>query len=89
MPILFVSHSSKDAMLRQTHWRGRLYVNGFSSALYSPPKHCRWREVAGCTAGVGGTCRVVLCLVSQNWLSFGIIVKPVPAWYMERIIPLF
>lgn len=90
MAVLFVSHSSKDDA-HASALEAWLNANGFADIFvdhHSIAGGDKWGEALRASAGA---CRVVLCLVSQNWLSsiecFG---EFRAAWYMgKRIIPLF
>jgi formylglycine-generating enzyme required for sulfatase activity len=90
MPVLFVSHSSKDDANANVlaSW---LRANGFTDFFLDHQQIAggdKWPEALRTSAG---SCRVVVCLVTPNWLAslecfneFG------AAWYMgKRIIPLF
>jgi Novel STAND NTPase 1/TIR domain len=90
MPVLFISHSSRDDAVAGAleTW---LHTNGFASIFID--HHCiaggeRWRDALRASAGA---CRVVVCLVSENWLaSYECFNEFRAAWYMgKRIIPLF
>jgi formylglycine-generating enzyme required for sulfatase activity len=90
MSVLFVSHSSKDdvaAGVLET-W---LHANGFTDIFvdhHSIAGGEKWPEALRASAGA---CRVVVCLVSENWLtSYDCFNEFLAAWYMgKRIIPLF
>jgi hypothetical protein len=90
MAVLFVSHSSKDDALAGAleTW---LRVNGFTD-LFVDHQHiiggAKWREELRASAGA---CRVVVCLVTANWLASNECFNEFrAAWYMgKRIIPLF
>ncbi len=89
MAVLFVSHSSKDdtAVNALEAW---LRVNGFTDIFVdheSLAGGANWREELRASAGA---CRVVLCLVTENWLaSYECFNEFRAAWYMgKRIIPL-
>jgi hypothetical protein len=88
--VLFVSHSSKDDALA-TALEAWLKANGFSDIFvdhHSIAGGDKWRDAL---RAASGSCRVVLCLITENWLAssecfheFG------TAWGMgKRIIPLF
>jgi formylglycine-generating enzyme required for sulfatase activity len=90
MPVLFISHSSKDDA-RVDALADWLRANGFSDIFVdhqSIAGGAKWPEALRASAG---SCRVVICFVTSNWLAspecfneFG------AAWYMgKRIIPLF
>jgi formylglycine-generating enzyme required for sulfatase activity len=90
MPVLFISHSSKDDAHADVlaAW---LRANGFTDFFIDHQQIAggdKWPEALRTSAG---SCRVVICLVTPNWLAslecfneFG------AAWYMgKRSIPLF
>lgn len=90
MPVLFVSHSSKDdaAASMLEAW---LLRNGFEDIFLdheSLAGGAKWREELRASAGA---CRVVVCLVTANWLASDECFNEFrAAWYMgKRIIPLF
>ncbi|MCI0600365.1 MAG: toll/interleukin-1 receptor domain-containing protein, partial [Beijerinckiaceae bacterium] len=90
MPVLFVSHSSKDDA-RATALEAWLHASGFNDIFvdhHSIAGGDKWGEALRASAGA---CRVVLCLVSPNWLSsIECFSEFRAAWYMgKRIIPLF
>jgi hypothetical protein len=90
MPILFVSHASKDDAVA-TGLETWLRVNGFSDIFvdhYSISGGDSWRQALQAAAG---TCRVVLCLVTENWLASNECLAEFDAsFYMgKRVIPLF
>jgi hypothetical protein len=90
MPVVFISHSSKDdaAVTALETW---LHANGFTDTFvdhHGIAGGDKWREELRASAGA---CRVIICLVTENWLGsqdcFG---QFVAAGYMgKRIIPLF
>jgi formylglycine-generating enzyme required for sulfatase activity len=90
MAVLFVSHSSQDDEVA-TALEAWLRANGFTDIFvdhHSLAGGDKWREELRKSAGA---CRVVVCLVTGNWLAsdecFG---EFDAAWYMgKRIIPLF
>jgi hypothetical protein len=90
MPVLFISHSSKDDA-HANALAAWLRANGFTDFFIDHQQIAggdKWPEALRASAG---SCRVVVCLVTPNWLAslecfneFG------AAWYMgKRIIPLF
>ena len=90
MAVLFVSHSSLDdaAASALEAW---LRVNEFTDIFvdhHTIATGENWRDALRASAGA---CRVVLCLVSENWLaSHECFSEFRAAWYMgKRIIPLF
>jgi formylglycine-generating enzyme required for sulfatase activity len=90
MPVLFVSHASKDDSLADD-LGGWLKANGFNDVFIdqkSIAAGAKWDETLQRAAGA---CRVVLLLVTPNWLAsaecYG---EFKAAWYMgKRIVPLF
>ena len=90
MPVLFVSHASKDdaAASALEAW---LVRNGFTDIFidhHSIPGGEAWRLALQRAAGA---CRVVLCLVTEHWLASKDCLAEFDAgFYMgKRIIPLF
>jgi hypothetical protein len=90
MPVLFISHSSKDdaAASALEAW---LRDSGFTDLFIdhaSLAGGAKWREELRASAGA---CRVVICLVTANWLASDECFNEFrAAWYMgKRIIPLF
>ena len=90
MPVLFVSHSSRDdAMVRSLEaW---LREKGFTDLFVDYASIEAGEKWAGKLRDAAGACRVVVCLVTDNWLAsdecFG---EFKAAWYMgKRIISLF
>ena len=90
MPVLFVSHASGDDTIADD-LGGWLKANGFDDVFIdqkSIEAGAKW-DIALQTAA--GSCRVVILLVTANWLAsaecYG---EFKAAWYMgKRIIPLF
>jgi formylglycine-generating enzyme required for sulfatase activity len=89
MAVLFVSHSSKDDV-PATALEAWLCTKGFTDIFidHNMAGGERWQEELRASAGA---CRVIICLVTKNWLAspdcFG---EFVAASYMgKRIIPLF
>jgi hypothetical protein len=90
MPVLFVSHSSKDDA-RADALATWLRANGFTDFFIDHQQIAggdKWPEALRASAG---SCRVVICLVTPNWLaSSECFAEFEAAWYMgKRIIPLF
>jgi formylglycine-generating enzyme required for sulfatase activity len=92
MPALFISHSHKDdaATSALESW---LLANGFTETdifvdHVSIAGGAKWRDELRTSAGA---CRVVVCLVTANWLVSNECFNEFrAAWYMgKRIIPLF
>jgi hypothetical protein len=90
MAVLFVSHSSKDDAAA-TVLEAWLRANGFTDIFvdhHSIAGGDAWGEALQAAAG---TCRVVVCLVTESWLAshecFG---EFQASFYMgKRLIPLF
>lgn len=90
MPVLFISHSSRDDDLVQSFERW-LRSNGFTDLFVDHSNIAsgdKWREELRASAG---SCRVVLCIVTGSWLSsLECFNEFRAAWYMgKRIIPAF
>jgi formylglycine-generating enzyme required for sulfatase activity len=90
MAVLFVSHSSQDDAVA-TALEGWLHANDFTDIFvdhHSVAGGAKWREELRKSAGA---CRVVVCLITENWLvSHECFNEFRAAWYMgKRIIPLF
>ncbi len=89
MASLFVSHSSKDDAIATTleEW---LKSNGFTDIFIDHENISggeKWRDALRSSAAA---CRVVLCLVTTNWLaSYECFSEFGAAWYMgKRVVPL-
>jgi len=88
--VLFISHASKDDV-EASALEAWLNANGFPDIFVDHHRIAggdKWREAL---RAASGACRVVLCLITANWLSssecFG---EFEAAWYMgKRIVPLF
>ena len=68
MAVLFVSHSRKDDAMASA-LEAWLHLNGFADIFvdhHSIAGGDAWRFALQQAAG---TCRVVLCLVTENWLA--------------------
>ena len=90
MAVLFVSHSSADDEVT-TKLEAWLRANGFTDFFVdhsSLAGGAQWRDELRVSAG---TCRVVICLITENWLASNECFNEFrAAWYMgKRIIPLF
>ena len=90
MAVLFVSHSSLDDTI-VTALAKWLRANGFTDIFVDHEGLAagdKWRAELRASAGA---CRVVVCLVSRNWLNSDECFNEFrAAWYMgKRIIPLF
>ncbi len=90
MPALFVSHSSRDDA-QVNSLKSWLRNNGFTD-LFIDHRNIvggdKWPQALRDSAGA---CRVVVCLVTNNWLASNeCFAEYHAAWYMgKRIIPLF
>jgi formylglycine-generating enzyme required for sulfatase activity len=89
MAVLFVSHSSKDDPVA-TALEAWLRANGFTDVFVdhqSLAGGAKWREELRISAGA---CRVVVCLITENWLASNECFNEFrAAWYMgKRLIPL-
>jgi len=89
MAVLFVSHSSKDDA-EATALEAWLRVNGFTDIFLDHQSlvgGAKWREELRASAGA---CRVVVCLITENWLASNECYNEFrAAWYMgKRVIPL-
>jgi formylglycine-generating enzyme required for sulfatase activity len=90
MAVVFLSHSGRDDQQARSlvQW---LHASGFTDVFVDHDSIAggdKWREAL---RQATKSCRVVICLVTENWLSssecFG---EFTAAWYMgRRIIPLF
>ena len=90
MAVLFVSHASKDDATA-TALESWLRDNGITDLFVDHGDiagGAKWRDELRAAAGA---CRVVLCVVSVNWLASDECFNEFrAAWYMgKRIIPLF
>lgn len=90
MATIFISHSSRDDALagQLEAW---LIANGFTD-LFIDHSHISGGEAwADALRANAGSARVVLCLITPNWLASGECPAEFKAaWYMgKRIIPLF
>ena len=89
MPVLFISHSSKDDAAA-TSLEAWLRARGFDNVFVDHSSIGggeRWAEALRESAG---SCRAVICLVTERWLtSDECFAEFRAAWYMgKRIIPL-
>lgn len=89
MSILFVSHSSKEDVAA-TSLEAWLHARGFNDIFVDHSSIAggdKWAEQLRASAG---SCRVVICLVTEHWLaSDECFAEFRAAWYMgKRIIPL-
>ncbi len=90
MAAIFVSHSSLDdaqAAALET-W---LAANGFTDYFMDHASIAGGDKWADALRNATGTCRVVICLMTENWLaSAECYAEFSAAWYLgKRIIPLF
>jgi formylglycine-generating enzyme required for sulfatase activity len=90
MPVLFISHSSKDDAVARA-LEAWLHAKGFTDIFIDHTSIVVGEKWAEALRDASGTCRVVACLVTQPWLAsdecFG---EYKAAWYLgKRIIPLF
>jgi len=90
MATIFISHSSRDdGLARQLEtW---LTANGFADLFIDHAHIAGGAAWADALRSNAGSARVVLCLVTPNWLTSGECTAEFKAaWYMgKRIIPLF
>ncbi|MEM6625104.1 MAG: SUMF1/EgtB/PvdO family nonheme iron enzyme [Pseudomonadota bacterium] len=90
MATIFISHSSRDDDLasRLEAW---LRAEGFTDLFIDHSSISGGEAWADALRANAGACRVVLCLVTPNWLASGECPSEFKAaWYMgKRIIPLF
>lgn len=89
MTVTFVSHSSKDDAVAR-NLEGWLAANGFTEVFVDHSSIRGGERWADALRAASGSCRVILCLVSENWLKSGeCIAEFQAAWYMgKRIIPI-
>jgi hypothetical protein len=89
MAVLFISHSSKDdaAATSLEEW---LRSRGFTDIFIDHIDIAGGEKWAQALRDASGTCRVVVCLVTQRWLtSDECFAEFRAAWYLgKRIIPL-
>jgi WD40 repeat protein len=90
MPALFVSHASKDDAWADILERW-LRANGFHDFFIDHKSILGGEKWPNALRDSTRTCRVVLCLVSDSWLTSDECFSEFrAAWYMgKRIIPLF
>ncbi len=89
MPVLFVSHASKDD-LQATALEAWLRGRGFTDIFIDHTNIAGGDKWAQALRDAVGVCRVVVCLVTERWLaSDECFAEFRAAWYMgKRIIPL-
>jgi formylglycine-generating enzyme required for sulfatase activity len=89
MAVLFVSHSSKDDTAA-TVLEAWLRANGFTDIFVDHHSIAGGDAWAQALQAAAGTCRVILCLVTENWLaSYQCFGEYHAGFYMgKRIIPL-
>jgi formylglycine-generating enzyme required for sulfatase activity len=90
MAVLFVSHASRDdamAIALESWLRGK----GFTDLFIDHSDIDAGEKWAQALRDAAGACRVVVCLVTENWLASDECFSEFRAgWYMgKRIIPLF
>jgi formylglycine-generating enzyme required for sulfatase activity len=90
MPALFISHASEDdvtAVALEAWLRAR----GFTDLFIDHSDIDAGEKWAQALRDAAGACRVVVCLVTENWLASDECFSEFrAAWYMgKRIIPLF
>ncbi|MBX2855993.1 MAG: SUMF1/EgtB/PvdO family nonheme iron enzyme [Rhodobacteraceae bacterium] len=90
MAVVFLSHSNVDDRYVD-HLADWLGANGFSEVFidhHDIAGGVKWGDALRRSAGA---CRVILCLVTENWLSSSnCFSEYLSAWYMgKRVIPLF
>ena len=90
MAVVFLSHSSLDDRYVD-HLANWLGANGFSEVFidhHNIAGGVKWGDALRRSAGA---CRVILCLITENWLSSSnCFSEYLSAWYMgKRVIPLF
>lgn len=90
MATIFISHASRDDELA-TQLEQWLKSGGFSDLFIDHSSIRGGDKWADALRANAGACRVVLCLVTPNWLSSGECPSEFKAaWYMGKwIIPLF
>ncbi len=89
MPVLFISHASKDD-LQATALEAWLRGRGFTDIFIDHGSIAGGEKWAQSLRDAVGVCRVVVCLVTERWLaSDECFAEFRAAWYMgKRIIPL-
>jgi hypothetical protein len=89
MAVLFISHSSKDDAAA-TSLEAWLRARGFSDIFVDHSTIGGGEKWAEALRESAGSCRVVICLVTERWLSSDeCFAEFRAAWYMgKRIIPL-
>ena len=90
MPVIFVSHSSRDDAYAAA-LEGWLISKGFDQFFIDHESIAGGEKWAEALRHATGTCRVVICLVTEKWLaSAECYAEFNAAWYLgKRIIPLF
>ena len=89
MATLFVSHSSKDDAMAAA-LEAWLHGRGFTDLFIDHSNIAGGEKWAQTLRDAAGTCRVVVCIVTERWLaSDECFAEFKAAWYMgKRIIPL-
>jgi len=87
---VFVSHSSRDDALA-TDLEGWLRASGITDIFVDHSAIAGGAKWADALRASAGACRVVVCLITDNWLGSAECPSEFrAAWYMgKRIIPLF
>ena len=90
MATIFLSHASRDDALA-SQLEAWLRANGFTDLFIDHSSISGGEAWADALRANAGSARVVLCLVTPNWLASGECPSEFKAaWYMgKRIIPLF
>ena len=90
MAVLFVSHASRDDVTVNA-LEAWLRAKGFTDLFIDHSNIDAGENWAQELRAATGACRVVLCLVTENWLASDECFSEFrAAWYMgKRIIPLF
>jgi formylglycine-generating enzyme required for sulfatase activity len=90
MAVLFVSHASRDDAMAVA-LEGWLRGKGFTDLFIDHSNIDAGDKWAQALRDAAGACRVVVCLVTENWLASDECFSEFrAAWYMgKRIIPLF
>lgn len=90
MASIFISHSSNDDALA-SDVEAWLETNGFTDFFIDHSSIRTGENWADALRASAGACRVVVCLVTENWLASAECASEFrAAWYMgKRIVPLF
>jgi TIR domain len=89
MPVLFISHSSKDDAAA-TSLEAWLRARGFTDIFVDHSSIGGGERWADALCESAGSCRVVICLATERWLaSDECFAEFRAAWYLgKRIVPL-